>query len=1026
MVVRGIISLFHFYVPITWWGTQRASLACVVPSAERIATRRPPPPLDAEDKLKTKDKPYTWWRGNDEIKRVSANGTVEVSRKKDGSTEGVYQCAALHHGGLVLGYPVHLKFAFLDKFTAHPQNVTAWLGQPFTLTCNISSGPPAAITWLKDNEALPKSNRYHVLKNQLLIMNVSREDVGFYKCKATNKYVNKVRTSYAGRLQVEELKNEPSHLSIIPLSDDTNIVVAKESTIVLPCPVGGKPRPKLTWQLTPPGDRTRELEENDEVLVLTNIQLDQEGVYTCSVDGYHQIAKSFNVTITEPVVIKVPPVSKESFRASTVRFNCTATGRPNPDVVWYKNGKPLPLAGRIAVLPSADGNRLELLIRTVTSDDAGVYQCFASNGVSVASAWGLLNVTGDEAAAPRGLSCRPTGPNSVALRWENVTAELVAYTIQITTPEGESLPRQPVTTTDALIDIDEPLTPHSFHIRAFIKTVTNKTIASDMSEGVTCQGQGVPITLTQLSDDSMMVSWKEFADHNPDILEWILQYRTENSSETHNITLNREINNYTLNVTSDAMEVRVLGSKSIPWLDQDLSLVKWSSSAIASPDIDGGDVLTLLTCILKIKTSVQERRNKTKSMTVEGLEPGNAYEVQIQVRLPTQGIRGKLTKPISISTLPKGRKPFGDLVYKVENTSAIRITWSSVPRKYTVLYSNDREVPFQEWTSIETIGNTAVLTDLDLTKKVFVKIKANEPPAQSPIITIPALNPEATDLQYSYVNSGVKVWWRGPGPRVVRYSQNLTQSVDKWPTINVTQTTVTITGLDPLQLTYVMVAPPGLSRSSQVITIQPRPVESYPFYMSLAISCAVVLLCLMMLAAACIWRRRKKLRSPLRSRRRNLSPTESNEEQASEMKNIGGRLANGGGSKDAGEPLLNGHVHITENPTSKTPNGRVRKYRQRNYEATFDLARYDEPDTTLDTVLEADTTASTTFSLLDTSRQPEYDVSRPREVHDPFTKPLVNESFNKLPDDNMNSELNRSTEFTVDNSRIQPTLQPNG
>lgn len=33
---------------------------------------------------------------------------------------------------------------------------------------------------------------------------------------------------------------------------------------------------------------------------------------------------------------------------------------------------------------------------------------------------------------------------------------------------------------------------------------------------------------------------------------------------------------------------------------------------------------------------------------------------------------------------------------------------------------------------------------------------------------------------------------------------------------------------------------------------------------------------------------------------------------------MGGQLANGGGAKDAGEPLLNGHVHITENPNVST------------------------------------------------------------------------------------------------------------
>lgn len=91
-----------------------------------------------------------------------------------------------------------------------------------------------------------------------------------------------------------------------------------------------------------------------------------------------------------------------------------------------------------------------------------------------------------------------------------------------------------------------------------------------------------------------------------------------------------------------------------------------------------------------------------------------------------------------------------------------------------------------------------------------------------------------------------------------------------------------------------------------------------------------------------------------------------------------------------------------------------RRYESPNLGA-FDVSR-NEPDTTVETVLDD----STAYSLLDTSRPAECDLSR-------SSKDLsANNSFNKLPDDNMNSELTRSTEFQLDNSKIQPTLQPNG
>lgn len=46
--------------------------------------------------------------------------------------------------------------------------------------------------------------------------------------------------------------------------------------------------------------------------------------------------------------------------------------------------------------------------------------------------------------------------------------------------------------------------------------------------------------------------------------------------------------------------------------------------------------------------------------------------------------------------------------------------------------------------------------------------------------------PSGTDvLKYSFTEEGVKVWWEGRGPRVVKYSQNLTLALDLWPSLTV-------------------------------------------------------------------------------------------------------------------------------------------------------------------------------------------------------------------------------------------------
>lgn len=102
---------------------------------------------------------------------------------------------------------------------------------------------------------------------------------------------------------------------------------------------------------------------------------------------------------------------------------------------------------------------------------------------------------------------------------------------------------------------------------------------------------------------------------------------------------------------------------------------------------------------------------------------------------------------------------------------------------------------------------------------------------------------------------------------------------------------------------------------------------------------------------------------------------------------------------------------------SKTPNGRVHK--EQRYESAFDVTRYEDADVTLETVLDPDSSASSAYRLLDASRRPEFDVSADTCIK-------VNESFSKLPDGNMNSEMTRGVGFVLESSNILPTLQPNG
>ncbi|CAH2108977.1 unnamed protein product, partial [Euphydryas editha] len=929
----------------------------------------------------------------------------------------------------------------MDKqFAAQPENVTARVGQPLSIPCRISSGPAANISWTKDGVAVPIDYRYYFLENELLITDVQKKDAGLYRCIASNNNANKTRTSREGRVTVEESVDvKPSFLTV---QHDDQIAVPSGGSVRLFCPVLGWPRPRLIWKLTPPGGRTSELESTKEVLELSNFKYDQEGVYSCEVEGHSDLVKTFNVTVTEPVRITLPPLSKEVMRASTVRFNCTAVGRPEPVITWYKDGQRLTFAGRINLRTSADRKRIELVISGVTSNDAGVYQCFACAGRRCASRWARLGVAGEDAAAPSAVRCAPAGAAAVALRWQPPAASadtLATYTVDATLTDEHStaITGQPHQKTEEIVKVREPLKPYIFQVRAYISLPSKKYIASDMSESVICQGQGVPIKLTKLEDDKVLVSWKEFAEQTP-VVQWILQYRRENGTheEEHNITLAAKVTNYTLTAPdSSPLLVRLLGSRTKDWLHQNLTLVPWSSTTTAGLDDDGEVTVlpqdlevtdvgetwftlrwrcedasryTFMVCVRRIDRYDDCQESSKTTTTIEGLQPDTTYQVRVQVRIPGRVRGSAFTKPYLVTTQPEGPQRLKELLYEFVNASALRVWWRGAAGRHTVRHSAQLRLPVEQWAAQDALGTSALINGIDSTEHTYVMVTGYDPLVHSPILNVPPFIKEidTNDLKYTYTGSGLLVQWEAEGPRSVRYAQNITRPLDDWAVINVTEPSVEIPELDASLPVYVMVSARGRQR---VLTVPPRPPAAARrhYYLALGAACALLAAGALGAAAHRLWRRRKDSR---RTRRTPVATAEGQEEEGSEMKTA--RVSNGGAG--AGEPLLNGHVRITENPASKTPNGRMKKLRrpEQAYDV-FDVSRNDH-DTTMETVLD-----DSAYNLLDTSRKPEYDLARSSQ------NLSSNNSFNKL-DDNMNSELSRSTEIQIDNSKFQPTLQPNG
>lgn len=69
---------------------------------------------------------------------------------------------------------------------------------------------------------------------------------------------------------------------------------------------------------------------------------------------------------------------------SPAYFTCLVRGNPSPNITWLFNAEPIVSSQRFQIFGSS------LVITHVTSQDTGIYQCLADNGIGSTQSYGML------------------------------------------------------------------------------------------------------------------------------------------------------------------------------------------------------------------------------------------------------------------------------------------------------------------------------------------------------------------------------------------------------------------------------------------------------------------------------------------------------------------------------------------------------------------------------------------------------------------------------------------------------------
>ena len=152
----------------------------------------------------------------------------------------------------------------------------------------------------------------------------------------------------------------------------------------------GYPAPVVSWRKTSGPLPQGRVKYNNSTLQILHVRKDDSDLYYCAASNLlgRVEKKTLLVVVSPPRFTVKPPAKVVAWVGGILILNCSATGDPQPVLTWKKQGGQLPV-GRSQQI---NGN---LVIRSVTVNDKGIYSCVATNaGVFKSEADTLIEVKG--------------------------------------------------------------------------------------------------------------------------------------------------------------------------------------------------------------------------------------------------------------------------------------------------------------------------------------------------------------------------------------------------------------------------------------------------------------------------------------------------------------------------------------------------------------------------------------------------------------------------------------------------------
>ncbi|XP_036175213.1 obscurin-like protein 1 isoform X2 [Myotis myotis] len=310
-------------------------------------------------------------------------------------------------------------------FLRFPRPVRVVSGAEAELKCVVLGEPPPTVVWEKGGQQLAASERLSFpadgAEHGLLLTGALPTDAGVYVCRARNAAGEAYAAAAVTVLEPPgpEPEPQPAERPLPPpgagegapvfLTGPRSQWVLRGTEVVLACQAGGLPAPTLSWEKD--GMALDEVWDSSHfalepgraeggggvslALRIRAARLPDSGVYVCharNAHGHAQAGALLQVSqlpesppedpdeAPKPVVepLKCAPKTFWVNEGKHAKFRCYVMGKPEPEIEWLWEGRPLLPDRRRLMYRDRDGGFV-LKVLYCQARDRGLYVCAARN-----------------------------------------------------------------------------------------------------------------------------------------------------------------------------------------------------------------------------------------------------------------------------------------------------------------------------------------------------------------------------------------------------------------------------------------------------------------------------------------------------------------------------------------------------------------------------------------------------------------------------------------------------------------------